>query len=79
MDYVTLTSSNIASAFIGALDDSSRQHIVDGRMKLVSISPVTSAAIRQLGLPVAAEATRFTTEGIVEAVVKLARKATDCS
>jgi uroporphyrinogen-III synthase len=42
---------------------------------LVSISPVTSATIRELGLPVAAEAAVYTGEGIVEALGALARAA----
>jgi uroporphyrinogen-III synthase len=41
-------------------------------VKLVSISPVTSDTIRELGLPVAAEATEYTGSGVVDALVRLA-------
>jgi uroporphyrinogen III methyltransferase/synthase len=72
IDYVTLTSSNIARSFARALDSHSRERILAGQVKLVSISPLTTAAARDMGLPVAAEAGVFTTEGVVEALVRLA-------
>jgi uroporphyrinogen III methyltransferase / synthase len=74
IDYVTLTSSNIARALLRVLDAESRTQIVSGRVRLVSISPVTSAAIKEIGLPVAAEASVYTTAGIVAALVGLAKK-----
>ena len=74
IDYVTLTSSNIARALLRALDAESRAQIGSGRVRLVSISPVTSAAIKEMGLPVAAEATVYTTTGVVEALIGLAKK-----
>src|SRR5262249_54440775 len=73
VDYVTLTSSNIARAFIQSLDEPTRKLFEIGKIKIVTISPVTSATVRELGLPVAAEATRFTTEGIIEALIKMGR------
>jgi uroporphyrinogen III methyltransferase/synthase len=72
IDYVLLTSSNIARAFAAALDPKSREMIQTGRSGLISISPVTSATIRELALPVAAEAKEATTAGLVGALVKLA-------
>jgi uroporphyrinogen III methyltransferase/synthase len=72
IDCVTLTSSNIARSLIRALDESTLQLLRSGAVRLVSISPVTSAAIRDLGLPVAAEARQFTTEGVVQALIALA-------
>ena len=74
IDYVTLTSSNIARALLRGLDAESRAQIVSGRVRLVSISPITSAAIEEMGLPVAAEASVYTTAGVVEALVGLAKK-----
>lgn len=68
IDCVTLTSSNIARSLVRALDEESLRLIRSGGVQLVCISPVTSAAIRELGLPVAAEAREYTTEGIVEAL-----------
>jgi uroporphyrinogen-III synthase len=41
-------------------------------LHLVSISPITSAAIREQGFTVAGEAERYTAEGLVEALVRLA-------
>jgi uroporphyrinogen III methyltransferase/synthase len=72
IDYVTLTSSNIARALFRALDAAARQQIEAGRTQLVTISPVTSAVVREWGLPVAAEAVEYTTAGVIEALVKLA-------
>jgi uroporphyrinogen III methyltransferase/synthase len=70
--FVTLTSSNIARAFARALDDAARERVRSGAVRLVTISPVTSAAVRELGLPVAAEAREETAEGVVSALVGLA-------
>jgi uroporphyrinogen III methyltransferase/synthase len=69
IDYVTLTSSNIARSLVKALDGAARERLRDGTVRLVSISPVTSAAVRDLGLPVAAEAVEYTAEGVVAALV----------
>jgi uroporphyrinogen III methyltransferase/synthase len=70
--YVTVTSSNIARALVNTLDAPTRARIVAGEVQLVSISPVTSGTIRELGLPVAAEAAEYTAAGVVDALVKLA-------
>ena len=71
--YVTLTSSNIARALVHALDETALQLIRSGKVQLVSISPVTSATIRELGLPVTVEAHEFTAEGIVQALLARAQ------
>jgi uroporphyrinogen III methyltransferase/synthase len=71
VDYITLTSSNIAKALVRSLDSTSLARLKTGEIRLVSISPVTSADIRALGLPVAAEAAAATSEGLVEALVEL--------
>jgi uroporphyrinogen III methyltransferase/synthase len=76
IDYVTLTSSNIARALIRNLDEPCRARLESGEVKLVSISPVTSAEVRQLGLTIAAEAAEATAQGILQALVRLAEKAT---
>jgi uroporphyrinogen III methyltransferase/synthase len=77
IDYVTLTSSNIARAVLGALDEHCRQRVRSGEVRLVSISPVTSEVIRELGLPVAGEAVEYTTAGVVEALGRLAAGSRD--
>jgi uroporphyrinogen III methyltransferase/synthase len=69
VDWVTLTSSNIARAFLSALDPATRAWVEAGEVKLASISPVTSAAIREMGLPVAAEASEYTSAGLVKALL----------
>jgi uroporphyrinogen III methyltransferase/synthase len=74
IDFITVTSSNIARALARALDDSCRERILAGDVKLVSISSVTSADIRQAGLPVAAEAVVATTAGVIDALIELAAK-----
>ena len=68
IDYITLTSSKIAEALIRLLSPAARRRIRVGDVQLVSISPVTSAAIRKLDLPVAAEAAEYTTAKVVEAL-----------
>jgi uroporphyrinogen III methyltransferase/synthase len=70
--YVTLTSSNIARALTRVLDDEARDRIRRGEVRLVTISDVTSQAVRELGLPVAAEAKEETVPGVVAALVALA-------
>ncbi len=69
MDFVTLTSSNIARALVQALDEEALGQVRAGKVRLVTISAVTSAAVRELGLPVAAEAREATAEGVVQALV----------
>ncbi len=73
IDYVTLTSSNIARAFAAAVDEPTRKRIDRGALQLVSISPVTTAAAMEAGLPPAAEAREATGAGVVAALVALAR------
>ncbi|MCS6849882.1 MAG: uroporphyrinogen-III C-methyltransferase [Gemmataceae bacterium] len=73
IDYVTVTSSNIARALDRVLDEPSRERLRSGQVAVVSISPVTSAAVRELGWRVAAEASEYTTAGVVAALVRLAK------
>ena len=72
--YVTLSSSRIAQNLLAAFDDTIRRRIERGEIRLVAISPETGQAIRELGCPVAAEATTFTADGLIEAVVRLASR-----
>lgn len=75
IDFVTLTSSNIARSFLSRLDETCRARIQAGIVQLVSISPVTSAAIEAMGMPVAAEAKVYTSAGVVAALWELANVA----
>jgi uroporphyrinogen III methyltransferase/synthase len=70
VDYVTLTSSNIARALVRGLDAAAIEAIRSARVGLVTISPVTSDAVRGLGLPVVAEAREYTAAGVVAALVE---------
>lgn len=74
VDFILLTSSNIARALLRTLDEPCRQRIERGETRLVSISSVTSAEIRNLGLPIAAQATRATQEGLVHALMDIAAR-----
>jgi uroporphyrinogen III methyltransferase/synthase len=76
IDFVTLTSSNIARAFVRRLDPACREQISRGKVRLVSISPVTSQTIQGLDLPVAAEAREYTAEGLVAALLDQVRQTT---
>jgi uroporphyrinogen III methyltransferase/synthase len=71
VDFVTLTSSSIARAFLKSLDETAGERIRSGRLRLVTISPVTSAAVRETGYEVAAEAKEYTIDGLVAAIVEL--------
>ena len=63
IDWITVTSSAIAKSLAKMFGDDL------GKSKIVSISPVTSATLRELGFQPAAEAVSFTMSGIVDAVV----------
>ena len=69
--FVTLSSSNIARGLVRAFDDTIKGRVTRGEVRLVAISPETGRAVRELGLPVAAEATTFTADGLIDAVVTL--------
>jgi uroporphyrinogen III methyltransferase/synthase len=62
VDWVTVTSSSIARALAAMFGPAL------GKSRLASISPVTSDVLRQLGYPPAAEALRYTMEGLVAAI-----------
>ena len=69
VDWITLTSSAITERLHGLLPDVARRRI--GReVRLASLSPVTSATAARFGWDVAVEATQFTWNGLVDALVK---------
>lgn len=70
IEFVTLSSSNVARGLLGVFDDHLKGRVLRGEVKLVCISPETGKAVRELGYPVAAEATTYTAEGMIEAVKK---------
>lgn len=71
IDFVTLTSANVARAVLRSLDEIGRARVFAGDLRIVTISPVTTAAVTELGYPVAAEATVYTTDGLLEALLKV--------
>ncbi len=74
LDFITFTSGNIARAFLRKLDGPCLARLESGHVKIVTISPVTSTAVAEFGLPVAAEAGVYTTEGMLEALTALAAR-----
>ena len=62
--WITVTSSAIAKALHGLFGEHLR------RCRLASISPLTSATLRQLGHEPAAEATDYTMPGVVAAILR---------
>jgi uroporphyrinogen III methyltransferase/synthase len=64
-DYVTFTSSSTVRFFTQAAGDGPT-----GATRIVSIGPVTSAALRERGLEPDVEATRHDIDGLVEALVQ---------
>jgi uroporphyrinogen III methyltransferase/synthase len=63
IDWITVTSSAIARSLTRLFGDHLRQS------KLVSISPITSGVLRELGHEPAAEAAEYTSAGITAAMV----------
>jgi len=64
IQWVTVTSSAIARSLHALFGDALKQ------TQLASISPVTSATLRELGLEPAAEATVYTMHGLANAIVR---------
>ncbi len=63
-DYVTFTSSSTVRFFLSSAGDR-----LGSRTRLISIGPVTSAALRERGLEPDVEASRHDIEGLIEALV----------
>ncbi|MFA4965696.1 MAG: uroporphyrinogen-III synthase [Thermoleophilia bacterium] len=81
-DFITFTSSSTASQFV-ALMEAAESAVGKGGAgrplaerlsgaRLCSIGPVTSETLRELGLPVAIEASEHTAAGLVAAIVTAA-------
>lgn len=67
LDWIGLSSPSIARRVAALLPDSARDRLGQS-LRIASISPVTSAAASEAGLPVHVEATTFTWEGIFDAI-----------
>lgn len=66
VDFVTFTSASTARSFAEGLGDRS----LFGRFAAASIGPVTSDALRELGIEPACEAKSSTARGLVEAIAR---------
>jgi uroporphyrinogen III methyltransferase/synthase len=69
LDWIGLGSPSIAEALVNLCTPDARAQL-GHRTRLASISPVTTARACELGLEIAAEATQYTWDGIVDAVVR---------
>ena len=64
IDWITVTSSAIARSLNDALGPLLQN------VKVASISPVTTATLHELGIPVHAEAEVYTMQGLVDAIIQ---------
>jgi uroporphyrinogen III methyltransferase/synthase len=64
VDWVTVTSSAIARSLVDMFGQNLK------RARLVTISPITSETLREAGFEASAEASEYTTAGLVEALVQ---------
>jgi uroporphyrinogen-III synthase len=74
---VTFTSSSTVRNFVellGPFFASKARHKAIAEIRMASIGPVTSATLRELGLPVDISAKEFTITGLVAAIVSAAAK-----
>jgi uroporphyrinogen III methyltransferase/synthase len=71
IDWVTFTSSSTFDNFVSLLGSDARE-MLQG-VRIASIGPITSAAIRKAGFEPAVEARDYTVEGLVDAIVGLAQ------
>lgn len=65
--WITVTSSAIAQSLVKLYGTALQQ------TKLASISPITSDTLRQLGYPPTVEATQYTMDGVVKAILDYAQ------
>lgn len=68
-DYVTFTSASTVANLVAALGE--RHHL---SARVISIGPITSAAAREAGLEVSAEAERHDIEGLLQALLRDAQR-----
>ena len=68
LDWVPLTSPASAKRFAALLPETARPH-VGTRVRLASLSPVTTAAAVEAGLPIAVEAAQATWDAVLAAMI----------
>jgi uroporphyrinogen III methyltransferase / synthase len=64
---VTFTSSSTVTHFVEMMDDDNLAALLDG-VTIASIGPVTSATVKECGIPVHVEATTYTIDGLLKAL-----------
>jgi len=69
LDWIGLSSPAIARSVQSLLPEAASS-MIGATIKLASISPVTTAAANEAGLPISAEAEQHTWDGIFEAIVR---------
>ncbi len=69
LDWIALGSPSIAESLSKLCSDAARRQLGQ-RIRLASISPVTTARAKELGLAIAAEATEYTWDGLLDAIVE---------
>lgn len=79
---ITFTSSSTVRNFVGLLGLRGARSALKKRarhqgVRSASIGPVTSATLRELGLPVDIEAWEYTIPGLIAAIVEASKKATE--
>jgi uroporphyrinogen-III synthase len=68
-DVITFTSSSTVKNFVALLGGRGLpRHTVLNGMQFASIGPITSATLRELGLPVHIEAREYTIPGLIHAI-----------
>jgi uroporphyrinogen-III synthase len=70
---ISFASSSTARNFVRLLGKDCHSGVLDG-IAIASVGPITSATLRELGLPVAIEARDYTMAGLTEAIVSWAGK-----
>jgi len=73
IEFITLSSSNIARALLRTFDETLRGRVFRGDVKLIAISGETAAAIREFDLPVDAVAGVTSGDGLIRAVIDRAK------
>ena len=71
---ITFTSSSTVKNFVDLLGLRGARAALKGGVHTASIGPVTSATLRELGLPVNIAAREYTMQGLVDAIVAAAAK-----
>ena len=74
LDWICVSSPAIAKNVARLIPEAARQHIGQS-LRIATISPLTSAACREVGMIVSAEATEHTFNGILSAIVNVEQNA----